>query len=251
MYLTEMGLSEYRADVYLSLLREGTSTAKEIASAAEIPQSRVYDVLDALETRGFVKSQPSRPKKFGPVPPKVAVEQYCSYKQRKQTSERQEIRELGEEFAETVDQRALEQHTDEVDISWAYRNRHHILEELEQLTKQSQSEIYMITTPVSFERILNHHGSLLASRADDGTEIRAIISTGPELNQSVEEYARDFIDIIWTEDIQGRLYLYDGTDILLAYTPPDDDGYVGISTASSHLYTTLEHMFEILWNERE
>jgi len=251
MYLTEMGLSEYRADVYLSLLKKGTSTAKEISSAAEIPQSRVYDVLDALETRGFVKSQPGRPKKFGPIAPETAIEQYCSYKQRKQTNEREEIRKLGKEFAETVDQRTQNQHTNEVDISWAYPNRHHILEQLEQLTEQSSSEICMVTTPKSFERILNHHGSLLATKAESGVDIRAIISTDRNINESVKDRAKEFMSIIRVDNIYGRLYLYDRTDILLAYTASHDEGYVGISTSSTHLYATLEHMFELLWDEGE
>jgi len=249
MYLTEMGLSEYRADVYLSLLQEGTSTANEVASAADIPQSRVYDVLDALETRGFVKSQPGRPKKFGPVPPETAVDQYCTYKRRKQTSEREEIRTLGEEFAETVDHASSNRHTDEVDISWAYPNRHAILEQLEQLTEQSSSEIHMVTTPKSFERILNHHGSLLATKAQNGLDIRAIISTDRDINESVKHRAAEFMTIIRVDNISGRLYMYDGTNILLAYTATGDDGYVGISTASTHLYATLEHMFELLWDE--
>jgi len=249
MYLTEMGLSEYRADAYLSLLQEGTSTAKEVASAAGIPQSRVYDVLDALETRGFVKSQPGRPKKFGPVPPETAVGQYCTYKKRKQTNEREEIQTLGEEFAEALDQRAKKQHTDEVDISWAYPNRHYILEQLEQLTEQSSSEICMVTTPKSFERILNHHGSLLATKADNGVDIRAIISTDRNINGSVEDRAKELMSITRVENIHGRLYLYDGTDILLAYKATHGDGYVGISTSSTHLYATLEHMFKLLWDE--
>jgi len=55
------------------------------------------------------------------------------------------------------------------------------------------------------------------------------------------------MDIRRVEDISGRLYMYDGIDILLAYHARNDDGYVGISTASDHLCVTLQHLFEVLW----
>ena len=249
MYLKEMGLSEYRAETYVSLLGEGTSTATEIASAADVPQSRVYDVLDALETRGFIKTQPGRPKKFGPVPPETAVEQFCAYNRRRQTSEREEIRTLGEEFVETVERNSQTRTTDSVDINWSYPNRHYILEQLERLTDESDSEIRMITTPKSFERIINHHGSLLETRADDGIDIRALVATESDINRAVRERAETMMEISRVDDIHGRLYLYDGTDILLAYHALNEDGYVGISTTSSHLYATLEHLFDVLWKE--
>jgi sugar-specific transcriptional regulator TrmB len=247
MHLREMGLSEYEAKAYVGLLQHGTSTAKEVASSAEIPQSRVYDILDSLETKGFVKVQPGRPKKFGSVEPETAIERFCAFKRRKQTSEREEIRTLGESFAETVADESYGQANQEADIGWSYPNRHHILERLESLSEDVDDEILMVTTPKSFERILNHHGSLLEAKAADGTEIRAIVADDSPINEAVREQAQTMMDIRYVEDISGRLYMYDGVDILLAYRARNDDGYVGISTASGHLYATLQQLFELLW----
>jgi len=251
MHLREMGLSEYKAKAYVSLLKQGTSTAKEVASAANIPQSRVYDVLDSLETEGFVKVQPGRPKKFGPVEPETAIEQYCTFKQRKQTREREEIRTLGEEFTEMVDNGDTRQAEPETDIGWSHPNRHYILERLEVLTDRCESEILMITTPKSFQRILNHHGSLLEEKSAMGVGVRAIVANAGEIDDAVQQRAREFMQLRCVEDIRGRLYLYDSRDILLAYHALNDDGYVGISTASSHLCATLEHLFEVLWADGE
>jgi len=247
MYLQEMGLSEYKAEAYVSLLKQGTSTAKEVAAAADIPQSRVYDVLDALETKGFVKVQPGRPKKFGPVEPETAVDQFCAFKQRKQASEREEIRTIGEEFAETVAIDETRQGDPEPDIGWSHPNRHYILERLELLADNCHSEVLMVTTPKSFERILNHHGSVLEAKAESGVDIRAIVANDRSIDDAVRTRAQSMMDICHVDDIRGRLYLYDGREILLAYHALNDDGYVGISTESTHLCATLEHLFEVLW----
>jgi hypothetical protein len=37
----------------------------------------------------------------------------------------------------------------------------------------------------------------------------------------------------------------------LAYHALNDDGYVGISTESTHLCATLEHLFGVLWDNGE
>jgi sugar-specific transcriptional regulator TrmB len=250
MHLREMGLSEYEARAYVSLYRQGTSTAKEIASRADIPQSRVYDVLDSLETKGFAVVQPGRPKKFGPVDPETALEQFCNFKQRGHTSELEQIRDLGEEFVEEINDVAVGQ-TDqrEIDVGWSYPNRHYILEQLERLTGETESEILMMSTPTSFERIVNHHGDLLERKSQTGVGIRALVADDRTLTDPIRRRATELMDIRRVEDICGRLYMYDGENILLAYHAMHDDGFVGISTASSHLYATLEHLFDVLWED--
>jgi len=188
MYLREMGLPEYEAATYVGLLDGGTSTAKEVAERAGVPQSRVYDVLDSLNTKGFVVVQEGRPKKFGPVDPNQAVSQYREFKRREHVRKLDEIQGLGEHFLDAVEDADYgREGDDEVDISWSYPNRHHILEKLERLGEDATEEILMITTPESFERIANHHAELLATKADAGVEIRVLISDDRALDPSVRE----------------------------------------------------------------
>lgn len=54
--LQEAGLTEYQADAYLTLLDQGTSPAVEVARHCSVPAPRIYDVLKALEQRGFVET---------------------------------------------------------------------------------------------------------------------------------------------------------------------------------------------------
>ncbi|RLF60605.1 MAG: hypothetical protein DRN25_02295 [Thermoplasmata archaeon] len=45
------GLNKYEARAYLTLVKEGVSSAKEISKFSGVPYSRIYDVLDSLEKR--------------------------------------------------------------------------------------------------------------------------------------------------------------------------------------------------------
>jgi len=71
--LREMGLSAYEIDTYLILLEYGQLTAMEISKRASVPYSKIYDVLNSLKEKGWVKSSESRPFKYHPISPVEAV----------------------------------------------------------------------------------------------------------------------------------------------------------------------------------
>jgi sugar-specific transcriptional regulator TrmB len=65
--LGKLGLSEYAASVYATLLRLGSATAREISEASEVPRTRVYGAVDALEEEGLVDVRYASPKVFSPA----------------------------------------------------------------------------------------------------------------------------------------------------------------------------------------
>lgn len=53
--LEEAGFTQYEAETYLALVRNGKLSATGVAEATDVPKSRVYDVLRALEGRGLIE----------------------------------------------------------------------------------------------------------------------------------------------------------------------------------------------------
>jgi sugar-specific transcriptional regulator TrmB len=68
-----MGLNAYEIDAYIVLLEGGQMTAMEISQEAKVPYSKMYEVLNSLKEKGWVKSSESRPFKYYPVPPLEAT----------------------------------------------------------------------------------------------------------------------------------------------------------------------------------
>jgi sugar-specific transcriptional regulator TrmB len=68
-----MGLNAYEIDAYLVLLGGGQMTAMEISQEAKVPYSKMYEVLNSLKEKGWIKSTESRPFKYYPVPPLEAT----------------------------------------------------------------------------------------------------------------------------------------------------------------------------------
>lgn len=71
--LREMGLNAYEIDAYIVLLEGGQMTAMEISQEAKVPYSKMYEVLNSLKEKGWIKSSESRPFKYYPVPPLEAT----------------------------------------------------------------------------------------------------------------------------------------------------------------------------------
>jgi sugar-specific transcriptional regulator TrmB len=63
-------VSSYEARAYISLLRLGRQSTKQLSSSATVPLPRVYDTVESLMTKGFVIKKEEN---FLAVPPKQAL----------------------------------------------------------------------------------------------------------------------------------------------------------------------------------
>lgn len=75
--LTQLGLSEYEAKVYIALLKERPLTAYEIAKTSGVPSSKVYEVIRRLESRQMVQSiHGERSRMFIPTSPDEFIDSF-------------------------------------------------------------------------------------------------------------------------------------------------------------------------------
>lgn len=74
--LQNLGLNQYEAKAYASLLKIGTANAYKISKESGIPRARIYDVMETLTKRGLamVEESSENTKIYTPVPSKVFLE---------------------------------------------------------------------------------------------------------------------------------------------------------------------------------
>ena len=75
--LKDLGLSDPEARIYLTLVIQSHLTVTDISREAEVPMSKIYGVLAGLETGGWISVIPERPKKYGAIDPRTAIEHAC------------------------------------------------------------------------------------------------------------------------------------------------------------------------------
>lgn len=74
--LKELGFNTYESKVYLALLKKYPATGYEVSQIADIPQSRAYDTLKALEKEKVVVASNSKPVAYTPIKPKDLTQRF-------------------------------------------------------------------------------------------------------------------------------------------------------------------------------
>jgi HTH-type transcriptional regulator, sugar sensing transcriptional regulator len=73
--LTDLGMSEREARVYLALLSRRTGTATDLQKISGVPQSKIYEIIGSLVRRGFCTERKSgRKRTFEVIDPSVALD---------------------------------------------------------------------------------------------------------------------------------------------------------------------------------
>ncbi|MDS0474925.1 helix-turn-helix domain-containing protein [Natrinema sp. 1APR25-10V2] len=129
--LEELGLRKYEARCFVALTQLSEGTATEISQVADVPQSRVYDVVDRLHRRGLVDVQESDPRRYAVVPVDVARERL-----------RQEYRDHLE--TATAHLQDLEQRTVDEDGVWQVAGQRDVDNRTRTALEEATSEIYLL-----------------------------------------------------------------------------------------------------------
>ena len=137
--LREMGLNAYEVEAYIVLLEGGQMTAMEISREASVPYSKIYEVLNSLKQKDWVKSSESRPFKYYPVPP---IEAMASTKLRLEDKYQSWESTLAEELQPLYEKRELVERPDMLIL----RGQQAVLTKLEEVLMKATKEI-MIAAP--------------------------------------------------------------------------------------------------------
>ena len=72
--LEKIGLTSYEIKTFSALLKSGEMTASDLSQKSGVPYSKIYEVLGALEDKGWIGSDDSRPTKYFAKAPSNALE---------------------------------------------------------------------------------------------------------------------------------------------------------------------------------
>lgn len=75
-----MGLNAYESRAYLVLIGHSHFKALEVAGRSDIPRQKIYEVLDSLVEKGFVRVVQGKAKQFSAVEPRLALDGHLNRK---------------------------------------------------------------------------------------------------------------------------------------------------------------------------
>lgn len=161
----QLGLSQYEAHSYVSLLRLGSGTARELSEISEVPRTRIYDAIESLQQQGLVDVKHASPKVFQPIARETVLDHFR--------------REYEAIFTQLETQLAalppVESQSDHQG-AWTTTGREAIDERVETFLADATDEIvYLTTEDLLTDAILDE----LAAVAERGVSISIADSTTP------------------------------------------------------------------------
>jgi sugar-specific transcriptional regulator TrmB len=165
--LREMGLNAYEIDAYIALLEEGEMTAMEISRKASVPYSKIYEVLNSLKEKGWIKRSESRPTKYYPAPP---VEAAAFTKLKIEDKYQRWKQAVAEELQPLYEKRELVERTDILML----HGQQAVLAKLEEVLNKATKEV-MIAAP-GFARPIIALGESLLSNVKKTVGVKLMVA---------------------------------------------------------------------------
>lgn len=229
--LRRIGLTEYEAEVYLTLLNLGSASASDISKKCKVPVSKIYEVIRLLSNRGLVEIQPSRPKKFHPLDPAKTIKPHI----KRIKSELDSLAKLVVSYYKNPHQTAGK------DIFWLFNGKKELKIKTEELINNAQKELLIIAQEL-------HYIDLdlikkLPSKID--LKIASNINFNSPLHRSIAKYLKDF---------GAELKLYSDKDLWVICTEnavliatPYESTMKGIYVSENGFFNILRKIFKVFW----
>jgi sugar-specific transcriptional regulator TrmB len=260
--LGDLGLSEYEAQVYRTLLETGPTTAKALSEASGVPMGRIYDVLGSVETLGLVRSQSAgRPKKYAAVEPAAALDRLLADRKRELEERAAQYETVVEELKEDLDAAPARG-----DTFWtAALGPEETLDLLaERIDAATEGIVVAAGIPGSgfdLAEVGERMTDRLAAAADRGVDVRVLVSMALVANAPdavYRRYAGDLTDrdtfaVRVSEEVAGSFVLLDGDEVCIEVPDPLDgeDPFATINLKDAAFVTDARDAFEGRWESAE
>ena len=212
--LSEFGLTPYEAKVYISVYKQGVTTASSIAKHAKIRREEVYRTLPKLEKAGLLERVLGRPTKVRALPIEDALSILVA---RKEEEANQEIRKLVAkkiELLKAFQQEPLEAKPLEEKSHFTLVSEKDTIEKRVMLliNKSTKSIEFVDTFENTFRFVLSFAEELSSARKRD-VGIRIITEYPDNANLIPEAWKKhvpvDSFDIRYSEELPGHYILFD------------------------------------------
>jgi sugar-specific transcriptional regulator TrmB len=270
--LKRLGLNLYESRAYLALLNAKQLTAKEVGRFALIPQSRTYDVLESLSSKGFAMATPASPPSYVPISPEKVLGPYYDAERKRIQNQ---VTGIHEEAQAKLDglREAYQGLTTEFSTSrtwsgpsrdavWVLQKRQNIENTLVGFIKEAKSEMLRITRPPElasnepldpFYIVGLENQRFVFEALERGVTMKWLSLTREiptYLGLNIEEPPeRRYIDR--EQDITEKFILVDNYSVLLNLHDPMSPAYgqVALAMQSKAVASIFRDHFEKMWKK--
>lgn len=208
--LQQLGLTEYEARCFVSLVQVSDASAAELSELSDIPRSRVYDTAESLAERGLIEVNHGSTKRYTAVP----VGQTIGHFEREYLAL---IDELEDHLAGLASSRSIDEQG-----MWSLRGRQPVLSRAQSLISEAEEAVFLtVTTP---DLLVPECLEQIARAHENGVDL-TVVSESREVHELFDDVLPD-VDISTTsvdwlglpvqDGVVGRVLMVDRRAIMIA-----------------------------------
>lgn len=143
--LQYFGLSEYESKVYVALVYLGPSKAGAISREADVPQSKIYSILENLIRKQLVEVFEGRPKEFKAISPETILKNFVKEKEEELKSLREKAFTISALLKPAIDEEDI------IEGVWVQKGEKYteVLNRLSEMLERCKKYAYDITRDFS------------------------------------------------------------------------------------------------------
>ena len=203
--MENLGLTGYEIRVYLSLLEAGAMSASDVSRKSGIPYSKIYEVLNTLEEKGWLESDSSRPQQFFPKSPSSALEMM---KIRSESNFRESQSTIVNELMPIYTKSGIKERPE----IWVARGVFNIAAKVNEVIQNSQQEL-LLAVPHVAESLARPLQPVLRSIHERGVSIRILASA--KMSPDVVKALARVSEIRLKEGLFGGGVIGDGKHVVI------------------------------------
>lgn len=239
--LLQLNLTEYEAKTLTALFKLREAEAPQLSRIAQVPKTRVYDVLDRLIKRGLVIEIYGRPKKYRAIDAGKVFELLINEK-------RVELKKIEERTKKLKDFISIEAKGESVEKVMKVKDKNDFMRILAQEISSAKNSVVAFTNLGKDYNLVNESLKNLATK---NVEIRLIGKIGEEAKKVAKEYNELGIGIKEFEHGM-HAYILDGKKVILALSDLNlekPEYHFTIWPKNKPMSEALQGYFEQLWSK--
>lgn len=166
--LEQIGLTSYEIKTFTSLLKSGELTASDLSQKSGVPYSKIYEVLGALEEKGWIGSDDSRPTKYLAKSPTTGLE---VTKQKADTEFKENQNVILNELVPLYEKSGSSERPD----IWVLSGAVNIVAKILEIIESCRNEV-LIAVPKASEELVKQALPKLRSLHDRGVDVTILTS---------------------------------------------------------------------------
>jgi len=247
-----IGFTEYEAKTYNVLLQKSGMGATELAQLAGVPRTKIYEVLNNLNQKGFCIQIEGKKKTFKAVSPEFAFQGLVETYEADLDRKRNDIELLAEELKPIYDKDAKDEL--KLDYIEIIRERTHVLQKVKQIGNLTTSEVLTMNKApyaINFNKTIENgnvgaiegqHYKFISERKD---------MENPNFLSFMELWQKAGAEIRVVDEVPVKLIIFDKKTIVLSLPEklPAKPKYTSLIIEHEDMAKLYLKIFELYFNE--